>query len=97
MRHVTEPDVAGDPRGVARHRIAEAAAARRLQPDVLTGLDLDVGDLGDQRRRALARIGLDRRSGSAPRAAAVDAERRKFAALAKQEHVGAAFASASIS
>ena len=50
-RDVAEPHVADDALGLARRRIAEAAAARRLQPHLLAAADLDVGDLRDQRRR----------------------------------------------
>ena len=61
-RHVAEPHVARDALGIARRRIAEAAAARRFQPHVLAARDLDVGDLGDQRRRLLAADPSRRRS-----------------------------------
>ena len=89
-RDVAEPHVARDARRIARRRIAEAAAARRFQPHLLAAADLHVGDLGDERRRRLARVGLIDEAIERRRPAAVDAERRIFAALAEQEHVGAA-------
>ena len=89
-RDVAEPHVASDALRVARRRIAEAAAARRFQPHLLAAADLDVRDLRDQRRRRLALIGLIDKAVERRRPAAVDAERRILAALAEQEHVGAA-------
>ena len=89
-RDVAEPHIARDARRLARQRIAETAAARRLQPHALAAPDTHVGDLGDQRRRALARIGVEEEAVERRRLAAVDAERRILAALAEQEHVGVA-------
>ncbi len=51
---------------------------------------LHVGDLGDERRRRLARLGVIDEAIERRRPAAADAERRKLAALADQEHIGAA-------
>ena len=64
---------------------------------MLAAADPDAGDLRDQRRRALAAVGLIDEAVERGGSAAVDAERRKFAALAEQEDIGVAVLQRSIS
>ena len=89
-RHVAEAHVARDARGIALRGIAEAAAAGRFQPHLLAAPDLHVGDLGDERRRLLAAVGLIDEPVERRGAAAIRAGRRILAALAEQKHFRAA-------
>src|SRR5262249_12478251 len=89
-RDVAEPHVAHDTIGLARRRIAETAAARRLQSHLPALADRHIGDLRDEVWRRLALTALVDEAVERRALPAVDAERWKFSALTDQKHVGAA-------